>query len=64
MLTSCSLGAPLAEADGGQRGGKTRHRLRLSRSSPRDPSGSHLRESDFSSGPQQLVLYGSNEFMV
>lgn len=64
LLTSCSLGAPLAEADGTQRGGKTRHRLRLSRSSPRDPSGGHRRDSDFSSGPQQLVLYGSNEFMV
>ncbi|XP_075875447.1 unconventional myosin-IXAb-like isoform X4 [Nelusetta ayraudi] len=64
LLTSCGLGAPLAEADGSERGGKTRHRLRLSRSSPRDPSGSHRRESDFSSGPQQLVLYGSNEFMV
>ncbi|XP_041794706.1 unconventional myosin-IXAa-like isoform X5 [Chelmon rostratus] len=64
LLTSCGLGAPLAEADGSQRAGKTRHRLRLSRSSPREPSGSHRRESDFSSGPQQLVLYGSNEFMV
>nr|XP_033490988.1 unconventional myosin-IXAa-like isoform X10 [Epinephelus lanceolatus] len=62
LLTSCGLGAPLAEAEGSH--GKTRHRLRLSRSSPREPSGSHRRESDFSSGPQQLVLYGSNEFMV
>uniref|UniRef100_A0A8C4P035 Myosin-IXa n=1 Tax=Dicentrarchus labrax TaxID=13489 RepID=A0A8C4P035_DICLA len=64
LLTSCGLGAPLAEAEGSQKAGKTRHRLRLSRSSPREPSGSHRRESDFSSGPQQLVLYGSNEFMV
>uniref|UniRef100_A0A665UUJ2 Myosin IXAb n=1 Tax=Echeneis naucrates TaxID=173247 RepID=A0A665UUJ2_ECHNA len=64
LLTSCGLGAPLAEAEGGHRTGKTQHRLRLSRSSPREPSGSHRRESDFSSGPQQLVLYGSNEFMV
>ncbi|XP_074489947.1 unconventional myosin-IXAb-like isoform X6 [Sebastes fasciatus] len=65
LLTSCGLGAPLAEAEGSHGGaGKTRHRLRLSRSSPREPSGSHRRESDFSSGPQQLVLYGSNEFMV
>nr|XP_046248989.1 unconventional myosin-IXAa-like isoform X9 [Scatophagus argus] len=64
LLTSCGLGTPLAEAEGGQRAGKTRHRLRLSRSSPREPSGGHRRESDFSSGPQQLVLYGSNEFMV
>uniref|UniRef100_A0A4W6C7Q5 Myosin IXAb n=1 Tax=Lates calcarifer TaxID=8187 RepID=A0A4W6C7Q5_LATCA len=64
LLTSCGLGTPLAEAEGGHRTGKTQHRLRLSRSSPREPSGSHRRESDFSSGPQQLVLYGSNEFMV
>ncbi|KAM9753299.1 unconventional myosin-IXAb-like isoform 2-T2 [Menidia menidia] len=64
LLTSCGLGAPLAEAEEGGRTGKTRLRLRLSRSSPRDSSGSHRRESDFSSGPQQLVLYGSNEFMV
>ncbi|KAI3370612.1 hypothetical protein L3Q82_007180 [Scortum barcoo] len=64
LLTSCGLGAPLAEEDRSLRAGKTRHRLRLSRSSPREPSGGHRRESDFSSGPQQLVLYGSNEFMV
>lgn len=64
LLTSCGLGAPLAEEDGSHKAGKTRHRLRLSRSSPREPSGSHRRESDFNSGPQQLVLYGSNEFMV
>lgn len=64
LLTSYGLGAPLAEAEGTQNAGKTRHRLRLSRSSPRDPTGGHRRESDFSSGPQQLVLYGSNEFMV
>ncbi|XP_041650901.1 unconventional myosin-IXAb-like isoform X6 [Cheilinus undulatus] len=62
LLTSCGLGAPLAEAEGSLRSGKTRHRLRLSRSSPRE--GGHRRESDFSAGPQQLVLYGSNEFMV
>ncbi|KAM7415035.1 hypothetical protein PAMA_019725 [Pampus argenteus] len=64
LLTSCGLGAPLAEAECGGRSTKTRHRLRLSRSSPREPSGSHRREPDFSSAPQQLVLYGSNEFMV
>ncbi|KAM3608851.1 uncharacterized protein V6R79_005746 [Siganus canaliculatus] len=64
LLTSCGLGAPLADAEGGQRSGKSRHRLRLSRSSPRESSGGHRRESDFGSGPQQLVLYGSNEFMV
>uniref|UniRef100_A0A7N6F974 Myosin IXA n=1 Tax=Anabas testudineus TaxID=64144 RepID=A0A7N6F974_ANATE len=64
LLSSCGLGAPLAEAEGGHRASKTRHRLRLSRSSPREPSGGHRRDSDFSSGPQQLVLYGSNEFMV
>ncbi|KAM4734078.1 LOW QUALITY PROTEIN: unconventional myosin-IXAa-like [Anableps anableps] len=64
LLTSCSLGAPLAESEDGQRTGKTRLRLRLSRSSPRDSSGGHQRESDFGSGPQQLVLYSNNEFMV
>ncbi|XP_024912260.1 unconventional myosin-IXa-like isoform X3 [Cynoglossus semilaevis] len=64
LLTSCGLGAPLAEAEMGHRSGKIQPRLRLSRSSPREPSASHRRESDFSSGPQQLVLYGSNEFMV
>ncbi|XP_034444806.1 unconventional myosin-IXAa-like isoform X2 [Hippoglossus hippoglossus] len=65
LLTSCGLGTtPLGEAEAGHRGGKTPHRLRLSRSSPREPSGTHRRESEFSSGPQQLVLYGSNEFMV
>ncbi|XP_034031829.1 unconventional myosin-IXa-like isoform X3 [Thalassophryne amazonica] len=64
LLTSCGLGAPLAEVERGHREGKTRHRIRLSRSSPREPSGAHRRESDFSSTPQQLVLYGSNEFMV
>ncbi|XP_027889196.1 unconventional myosin-IXa-like isoform X13 [Xiphophorus couchianus] len=64
LLTSCSLGAPLAEPEDGQRTGKTRLRLRLSRSSPRDSSGSHQRESDFGPGPQQLVLYSNNEFMV
>nr|XP_040018575.1 unconventional myosin-IXAa-like isoform X13 [Gasterosteus aculeatus aculeatus] len=65
LLTSCGLGAPpTAEAEAGRGAGKTRHRLRLSRSSPREPSGGHRREPDFSSGPQQLVLYGSNEFMV
>ncbi|XP_029289607.1 LOW QUALITY PROTEIN: unconventional myosin-IXa-like [Cottoperca gobio] len=64
LLSSCGLGAPLAEAEGSHGAGKSRHRLRLSRSSPREPSGSHRRDSDFGSGPQQLVLYGSNEFMV
>uniref|UniRef100_A0A3Q2FCJ8 Myosin IXAb n=1 Tax=Cyprinodon variegatus TaxID=28743 RepID=A0A3Q2FCJ8_CYPVA len=64
LLTSCSLGAPLAEPEEGQRTGKTRLRLRLSRSSPRDSSGAHRRDSDFGSGPQQLVLYNQNEFMV
>lgn len=65
LLTSCGLGTPLTEAEAGQKSGKTRHRLRLSRSSPREPSGGgHRREPDFSSAPQQLVLYGSNEFMV
>ncbi|XP_021172023.2 unconventional myosin-IXAb isoform X2 [Fundulus heteroclitus] len=65
LLTSCGLGAPLAEAEDGQRtAGKTRLRLRLSRSSPRDSSGAHRRESDFGSGSQQLVLYSNNEFMV
>ncbi|XP_077423785.1 unconventional myosin-IXAa-like isoform X2 [Vanacampus margaritifer] len=49
-----------------RRPGKSRpgHRLRLSRSSPREPSGGHRREPEFGSAPQQLVLYGSNEFMV
>ncbi|PWA24577.1 hypothetical protein CCH79_00011761 [Gambusia affinis] len=64
LLTSCGLGAPLAEPEDGQRTGKTRLRLRLSRSSPRDSSGGHQRESDFGPGPQQLVLYSNNEFMV
>ncbi|XP_076025935.1 unconventional myosin-IXAb-like isoform X2 [Genypterus blacodes] len=64
LLTSCGLGTPLTEGEGAHRTGKTRHRLRLSRSSPREASGSHRRDSDFSSAPQQLVLYGSNEFMV
>uniref|UniRef100_A0A667YXC6 Myosin IXAb n=1 Tax=Myripristis murdjan TaxID=586833 RepID=A0A667YXC6_9TELE len=64
LLTSCGLGAPLAEAEGGPKTGKSRHRLRLSRSSPREPSDSHRRDPDFSSAPQQLVLYGNNEFMV
>ncbi|KAL3061125.1 hypothetical protein OYC64_009355 [Pagothenia borchgrevinki] len=64
LLSSCGLGAPLAEADGGQGAAKSRHRIRLSRSSPREPSGGIRRDSDFGSGPQQLVLYGSNEFMV
>jgi hypothetical protein len=49
----------------GQRGSKIRHRLRLSRSSPRDPTEAQRRETgDFGSAPHQLVLYGSNEFMV
>ncbi|XP_036068139.1 unconventional myosin-IXAa isoform X3 [Oryzias melastigma] len=64
LLTSAGLGAPLAEAEGAQKSSKTRLRLRLSRSSPRESSGSHRRESDFGSGPQPLVLYGNKEFMV
>ncbi|KAM9808240.1 unconventional myosin-IXAa-like [Neosynchiropus ocellatus] len=64
LLSSCSLGAPGAEADADQKAGKVRQRLRLSRSSPREPSGSHRRDSDFSSSPPQLVPYGTNEFMV
>uniref|UniRef100_A0A8C7CML8 Unconventional myosin-IXAa-like n=1 Tax=Oncorhynchus kisutch TaxID=8019 RepID=A0A8C7CML8_ONCKI len=69
LLSSCSLGlgAPLVESEGGPSGTvgvKSRHRLRLSRSSPREAPEGHRRESDFSSLPQQLVLYGSNEFMV
>ncbi|XP_064859038.1 LOW QUALITY PROTEIN: unconventional myosin-IXAa-like [Oncorhynchus nerka] len=69
LLSSCSLGlgAPLVESEGdpsGTVGVKSRHRLRLSRSSPREPLRACWRESDFSSLPQQLVLYGSNEFMV
>uniref|UniRef100_A0A6Q2X1T6 Myosin IXA n=1 Tax=Esox lucius TaxID=8010 RepID=A0A6Q2X1T6_ESOLU len=69
LLSSCSLGlgAPLAESEGDPRGAvgvKSRHRIRLSRSSPRESSEGHRRESDFSSPPRQLVLYGSNEFMV
>ncbi|XP_077373722.1 unconventional myosin-IXAb-like isoform X2 [Festucalex cinctus] len=49
-----------------RRPGKSRpgQRLRLSRSSPREPSGGRRREPEFGSAPQQLVLYGSNEFMV
>ncbi|KAM9528242.1 unconventional myosin-IXAb-like isoform 1-T2 [Salvelinus alpinus] len=64
---SLGLGAPLVESEGdpsGTVGVKSRHRLRLSRSSPREAPEGHRRESDFSSLPQQLVLYGSNEFMV
>uniref|UniRef100_A0A8C5BZI4 Myosin IXA n=1 Tax=Gadus morhua TaxID=8049 RepID=A0A8C5BZI4_GADMO len=70
LLTSCPLGAPepdlgAAGAAMGQRGSKIRHRLRLSRSSPRDPTEAQRRETgDFGSAPHQLVLYGSNEFMV
>ncbi|KAL0967924.1 hypothetical protein UPYG_G00259890 [Umbra pygmaea] len=69
LLSSCSLGlsAPLAESEVDPRvpvGTKSRHRIRLSRSSPRDATEGHRRESDFSSPPRQLVLYGSNEFMV
>ncbi|XP_061750527.1 unconventional myosin-IXAa-like isoform X7 [Nerophis ophidion] len=63
LFASHSLGAA-AEADGDQRACKSRHRLRLSRSSPREPSGGHRMEPEFGSAPQQLVLYGSNEFMV
>ncbi|KAG7250780.1 hypothetical protein CRUP_036222, partial [Coryphaenoides rupestris] len=85
LLTSCPLAAPEVEAEtmgtagagpAGQRGSKIRQRLRLSRSSPRDPTDGHRRGEgpgagagastpDFgSSSPHQLVLYGSNEFMV
>ncbi|KAM8861780.1 unconventional myosin-IXAa-like isoform 1-T1 [Synchiropus picturatus] len=66
LLTSCSFRAPEFEADGdrAQKATKARQRLRLSRSSPREPSGSHRRDSDFSSSPPQLVPYGSNDFMV
>ncbi|XP_077451435.1 unconventional myosin-IXAa-like [Stigmatopora argus] len=63
--------APAAAAAGDasdpeRRPGKSRpgQRLRLSRSSPREPSGGRRREPEFGSAPQQLVLYGSNEFMV
>ncbi|XP_055778108.1 unconventional myosin-IXAa-like isoform X8 [Salvelinus fontinalis] len=64
---SLGLGAPLVESEedpSGTVGVKSRHRLRLSRSSPREAPEGHRRESDFSSLPQQLVLYGSNEFVV
>lgn len=67
LLSSYGLGAPLAESEGDPKvpaAGKSRHRLRLSRSSPREPSDGHRRDADYSSPPQQLVLYGSNEFMV
>uniref|UniRef100_A0A8C7TVL1 Uncharacterized protein n=1 Tax=Oncorhynchus mykiss TaxID=8022 RepID=A0A8C7TVL1_ONCMY len=69
LLASCSsgLGVPVVQSEGDPRGTvgvKSRHRLRLSRSSPREAPEGHRRESDFSSPPQQLVLYGSNEFMV
>lgn len=69
LLASCSsgLGVPVVQSEGDPRstvGVKSRHRLRLSRSSPREAPEGHRRESDFSSPPQQLVLYGSNEFMV
>ncbi|XP_045562426.1 unconventional myosin-IXAb isoform X5 [Salmo salar] len=69
LLSSCSLGlgAPLVESErdpSGTVGVKSCHRLRLSRSSPLEAPEGHRRESDFSSLPQQLVLYGSNEFMV
>uniref|UniRef100_A0A673AH48 Myosin IXAb n=1 Tax=Sphaeramia orbicularis TaxID=375764 RepID=A0A673AH48_9TELE len=65
LLSSCGLGAPPGgEAEGGPKTGKTRHRIRLSRSSPREPAG-HRRDPEFSpAAPPQLVLYGSNEFMV
>ncbi|XP_054633613.1 unconventional myosin-IXa-like isoform X7 [Dunckerocampus dactyliophorus] len=63
LFASYSLGAA-GEAEAEQRACKSRHRLRLSRSSPREPSGGHRREPEFGSAPQQLVLYGSNEFMV
>uniref|UniRef100_A0A4W5P7N3 Myosin IXAb n=1 Tax=Hucho hucho TaxID=62062 RepID=A0A4W5P7N3_9TELE len=69
LLASCSLGlgVPVVESEGDLRGTvgvKSRHRLRLSRSSPREAPEGHRRDSDFSSPPQQLFQYGSNEFMV
>ncbi|XP_061629301.1 unconventional myosin-IXAb-like isoform X6 [Phyllopteryx taeniolatus] len=67
LLASYSLEAAAAgdASESERRPGKSRgHRLRLSRSSPREPSGGHRREPEFDSAPQQLVLYGSNEFMV
>lgn len=64
LLSSCGLGALPGESEGGPKTGKTRHRIRLSRSSPREPAG-HRRDPEFSpAAPPQLVLYGSNEFMV
>ena len=59
-LLSCSLATPLPAAEGDPRAVKSR--LRLSRSSPRDEG--RRRDAHLSSPPQQLVLYGSNEFMV
>ncbi|KAM6973365.1 unconventional myosin-IXAb [Aplochiton taeniatus] len=64
LLSSCALGASVGEAEAPPQAGKRRHRLRLSRSSPREPSDGHRRDTDFGSPPQPLVLYGSNEFMV
>ncbi|XP_019729440.1 unconventional myosin-IXa-like [Hippocampus comes] len=61
LLASYSPGGAVAAAGEMSR---PSHRLRLSRSSPREPSGGHRREPEFGSAPQQLVLYGSNEFMV
>ncbi|KAJ3596229.1 hypothetical protein NHX12_002638 [Muraenolepis orangiensis] len=58
LLTSCPPGGAV-----GQRGSEVR--LRLSHSSPRDPADGRRRETgDCGSTPRQLVLYGSNEFMV
>ncbi|XP_067091256.1 unconventional myosin-IXAb [Osmerus mordax] len=59
-LLSCSLATPLPAVEGDPRVVKSR--LRLSRSSPRDEG--RRRDAHLSSPPQQLVLYGSNEFMV
>ncbi|XP_037109341.1 unconventional myosin-IXAb isoform X5 [Syngnathus acus] len=66
LLASYSPGGAGNASESGRRPGKGRpsHRLRLSRSSPRETSGGHRREPEFGSAPQQLVLYGSNEFMV
>ncbi|XP_061679324.1 unconventional myosin-IXAa-like isoform X3 [Syngnathoides biaculeatus] len=65
LLASYGLGAAGDASEPERRPGKSRgHRLRLSRSSPREPSSGHRREPEFGSAPQQLVLYGSNEFMV
>ncbi|XP_057693611.1 unconventional myosin-IXAa-like isoform X1 [Corythoichthys intestinalis] len=68
LLATYGLGEAAANdaSDPERRPSKSRpgHRLRLSRSSPREPSSGRRREPEFGSAPQQLVLYGSNEFMV